>query len=112
MAPWCEESLRLSPTVHFSVTDWLTNCGVAGGEPRAEDGLQILNNGSSDEASGNSAILSIRGEFTETSGEFSRFSILVLWPGVSYIGNGRDTLPARRELLLTGFLERNCKKEK
>jgi hypothetical protein len=48
---------------------------------------------SSDEASGNSAILSIRGALTETSGESSRSRMLmVLLLGVPYVGSGRDAL--------------------
>lgn len=65
--------------------------------------------GSSDEASGNSAILSIRGALTETSGESSPSRILmVLLLGVSYVGSGRDALRAVRVLLFRGVLEGIC----
>jgi hypothetical protein len=71
-----EESLPLSPSavrstwiVHLSlVIDWLTEGGVEH-DPWADESLWMGWKGSSEEAIGNSAILSIRGAFTETSGE-------------------------------------------
>jgi hypothetical protein len=66
--------------------------------------------GSSDEASRNSAILSIRGALTETSGESSRSRILVvLLLGVPYVGSGRDDLRAVRALLFKGVPEGSWK---
>jgi hypothetical protein len=65
--------------------------------------------GSSDEASRNSAILSIRGALTETSGESSRSRILmVLLLGVPYVRSGRGALRAARALLFKGVLEGSC----
>lgn len=53
-------------------------------------------NGVSKDASGNSAILSIRGEFTETSGDFNlvRMSVACLLSGVLIIHMGSDSLRA------------------
>jgi hypothetical protein len=66
--------------------------------------------GSSDEARGNSAILSIRGAFTDTSGESSCSRKLPARPplGALYAASGRDALLAVRALLLLrGVLESN-----
>lgn len=51
-------------------------------------------NGFPKDASGNSAILSIRGEFTETSGDFNlvRISVACLSSGVLIIRRGSDSL--------------------
>jgi hypothetical protein len=96
-----DPSLRLSSAarkvcaVHLSlVSDRLMDGGVAEHAPRADDALPSENKGSSDEASGNSAILSIRGEFTETSGDVSCSRMLMLRLGVSNAGNGSDALRA------------------
>ena len=50
-------------------------------------------NGFSKDASGNSAILSIRGEFTETSGDFNLVIMLVacLFSGVLIVNMGSDS---------------------
>lgn len=94
-----EESLPFSPSVrniwmvHLSfVMDRSTKRGVAE-EPWADDSLWIENKGSSEEANGNSAILSIRGALTEISGDSTRWRMLIfrLW-GVSNAAKGRDTL--------------------
>jgi hypothetical protein len=77
--------------------------------------LPTENRGSSpDEASGNSAILSMRGEFTDTSGDSSCCRMLMLLRlGVSNTGSGSDALRASRVLLLsTGVLENCWKREK
>ena len=71
--------------------------------------------GLSYEANGNSAILSIRGALTETSGEFMwwRRPILDLQADsltVDLLGNGRDALRAAGADFFTGVCEaRNCK---
>lgn len=51
-------------------------------------------NGFSKDVSGNSAILSIRGEFTETSGDFNllRMPVACLLSGVLIIRMGSDSL--------------------
>jgi hypothetical protein len=65
--------------------------------------------GSSDEARGNSAILSIRGALTDTSGESSRSRMLMVrLLGIPYVGSGRDALRAVRALLFRGVLEDSC----
>ena len=70
-------------------------------DPRAEvdDVFRIGRNGSSYEASGNSAILSIRGALTETSGDFIWLRMLILVPLgefciLPFDGNGKDALRA------------------
>lgn len=64
-------------------------------------------NGSSEEARGNSAILSIRGALTETSGDstFPSRPTLALYgvgKGLALVDNGRDTLRVDREDFLAG----------
>lgn len=82
-----EESLPLSPsvrniwTVHLSlVMERSTHRGVVLEEPWAEECLRTEKSGSSEEARGNSAIRSIRGVFTETSGDSTRRRMLALRP--------------------------------
>lgn len=115
-----EESLPLSPspvcstwTVYLSlVMDRLMEGGVEH-EPRPEAGDSFLllmgAKGSSDEARGNSAILSIRGALTDTSGESSWSRMLMVrLLGVPYVGSGRDALRVVRALLFRGVLEDSC----
>jgi hypothetical protein len=78
--------------------------------PGAEERLLFMGaRGSSDEARGNSAILSIRGALTDTSGESSWSRMLaVRLLGALYVGSGSDALLAVRALLFRGVLEVNC----
>lgn len=64
-------------------------------------------NGSSEEARGNSAILSIRGALTETSGDSTlpsrpALALYGVWKGVALVDNGRDCLRVDREDFLAG----------
>lgn len=68
---------------------------------------RIRINGSSEEARGNSAILSIRGALTETSGDSTlpRRATLALygvWKGVALVDHGRDALRVDRDDFLAG----------
>jgi len=77
--------------------------------PGAGESLLMGAKGSSDEARGNSAILSIRGALTDTSGEFSRSRMLMVrLLGIPYVGSGRDALRAVQALLFRGVLEDSC----
>jgi hypothetical protein len=112
-----EESLPLSPSVrntwivHLSlVIDRLIKGGVEHEPWPGESLLWMGSKGSSDDASGNSAILSIRGAFTETSGESSCSRMLMLrLVGVSYVDSGSDALLAGRAILFGVVFEGSCK---
>lgn len=102
---WSEESLWSPPstrkicTVHLSlVMERSPQLGVLAAEPRGR-------RGSSQEARGNSAIRSILGAFTETSGErmLSRKLRLGL-RGVLAAGRGRDALRPCRSHLPAGVI--------
>lgn len=72
-------------------------------------------NGSSKDDSGNSAILSIRGALTETSGDFSlvRMSLPCFFSGVLITGRGSDVRLAARTILSTEHLDGGrCKAER
>lgn len=106
-----EESLPLSPSprkiwiVHLSlVMERSPQFSGVEVEP-CTDEIFLEKNGSSDDARGNSAILSMRGALTEMSGETIPFRTPRLrLAGVSNVGKGSDALLLGRADLSAGVL--------
>lgn len=103
--PGLLEAVSYTSTVHLSITvEWLLWDGKPE-EPRAEDDVLLIGNKeSSYEVNGNSAILSIRGELTEISGEDTWLSKLTDLQGgcriPPLVGSGNDAL----RLVLADFV--------
>jgi len=100
------EALSCTSTVHLSITvEWLPLEGRPE-EPWAKDDVLLMGNKESTyEVNGNSAILSIRGELTEISGEDTWLIIVALGPQGGcrippLVGNGNDAL----RLVLADFV--------